>query len=113
MGAFRKTHKQGTVVLAGDLNAASGTQLDTNKGREGMEAEADRIASMRAMGLEDTFRARHPGTHVQAWTREPTGELEHVQSSRRIDHLMLTDEVAKHLATRIGIHNGYALDSDH
>ena len=26
---------------------------------------------------------------------------------------MLTDEVATHLATRIGIHNGYALDSDH
>ena len=26
---------------------------------------------------------------------------------------MLTDEVASHLATRIGIHNGYALDSDH
>ena len=26
---------------------------------------------------------------------------------------MLTDEVATHLATRIGIHNGYAIDSDH
>ena len=26
---------------------------------------------------------------------------------------MLTDDVATHLATRIGIHNGYALDSDH
>ena len=63
------------------------------------------------MGLKETFRARHPGT--QAWTREPTEELEYVQSSRRIDHIMLTDEVAKHLATRIGIPNGYALDSDH
>ena len=26
---------------------------------------------------------------------------------------MLTDEVATHLSTRIGIRNGYALDSDH
>ena len=111
MRAFMKKHKQGTSVLAGDLNAASDTQLVTNKGREGREAEAGLIESMRAMGPEDTFRAKHPGT--QAWTREPTGQLEHVQSSRRIDHIMLTDEVATHLATRTGMHNGYALDSDH
>ena len=113
---FKTTHPHASLVVAGDLNAAKSTKLDTNRPVGAMEAdkrekEAAIIDAMEGRGIRDVFRAAHPTT--RAWTREPTGELEHVQASRRIDHVLATEEISHHPATKIGIHKGYMLESDH
>ena len=75
---FRSSHPLGSVVLAGDLNAAKSSSLDTNRSGAQLgqrEKDATIITAIEGLGLHDTFRVAHPA--LQAWTREPTGELQH------------------------------------
>ena len=113
---FKTTHPHASLVIAGDLNATKSAKLDTNRpidaqGTDKREKEAAIIDAMEGRAIRDVFRAAHPTT--RAWTREPTGELEYVQASRRIDHVFASEEISHHLATKIGIHKGYMLESDH
>ena len=68
--------------------------------------EAHIIDRMSAMGVEGVFRKHHPDT--RAWTREPAGQV-----SRRLEYVMGTGELAGHPVTRVGIHSGGPLCSDH
>jgi len=111
---FRSTHPLGSVVVAGDFNAAKSSKLDTNrKDAHGDSVEKDShvLTALEGIGLCDTFRIAHPD--LQAWTREPTGDLQHVQASRRIDAVMASDELANNLAMRSGIQQDFFLRTDH
>ena len=66
------------------------------------EKDAAIITAIEGLGLHDSFRVAHPA--LQAWTREPTGELQHTQASRRIDHVFASSELSDNLSTRVGIH---------
>ena len=95
------------------MNAAKCPTLDTNREAPGniRESGADILDAITDTGLHDVFRTKHPTK--RAWTRMPTGDLAQVQAARRIDHVMATSEIAQHLATRIGIHHDFHLETDH
>ena len=108
---FKRTRNSGSVVLVGDLNAAVSGHLDTDCAEgtlryAGREREAHIIDRICAMGMEDVFREHHPDT--RAWTREQEGQI-----SRRLDYVMATGELVGHPVTRVGIHSGGPLCSDH
>lgn len=110
---YRKENTHASVIIIGDLNAAKSASKDTNRVNPEREREKDAfiIEAIEGKGIIDTFRHKHP--NLQAWTREPSGELSHIQAARRIDYIMGTQNIATHLATRTGIHEGFMLDSDH
>jgi len=112
---FKTEFPAASAIIAGDLNAAKDSWLDTNKPvhrhSKQREQEYNLLAAIEHSGVQDVFRAAHPNT--RAWTREPTGDLESRHAARLIDHILATNELAHHLTTRIGIHSGFKLDSDH
>ena len=69
------------------------------------------IDAIEGRGMVDVFRHKHP--QLKAWTREPQGDLAKTQTARLLDRFFVTAEVGEHLATRIGIHRGFPLESDH
>ena len=107
------------VIVAGDLNATSSTQLDTDAtDAETDDEEADSTiistvtdtADGDSPNLVDVFRNRHPS--LQTWTREGSGENSK-QRKRRIDMFLTDQQMAKHEHTRTGIHASTTIDSDH
>ena len=102
-------------MVIGDLNAAEDSYLDTNRPIEQADAKPEREATLlwalKGKGLHDCFRTRHP--EVRAVSRHPQGALAATQAARRIDHIFATDELARGVATRIGIHHTAPIHTDH
>ena len=104
-------------MVAGDMNAAENTHLDTNRqekeGRAVDEEEEEKdafvIKTLRTMKLVDMFRARYPRT--RATTRTGAGN----DASRLLDRIMVTAEAAANPLTEIGIFREQLLTagSDH
>ena len=110
---YRGKYPKASVVVAGDMNFARITALDTAESgqqhRVGLrDAHADQTvravghqmaADLESAGMVDVFRQLHPWT--VAVSRHPIGEQTGI--SRRLDQVWLTAELADSPATRCGI----------
>jgi len=122
---YKKQHPKASVILIGDLNCAEHAHVDSLAKGEDEEAlgktnhDADMgiklpghtlMASLRGMGLQDTFRQHHP--YIRAVTRRPKGDQ--AGDSRRLDAIWTTSELTEAITTRIGIKaEDDVLASDH
>ena len=117
---FKSKYKCAPVILAGDINAAKLTAIDTDKKREGMQLEewiekteedALVITQLEDMGLIDIIREKCPEDRIV--TRKG------VKGARRyLDKIMATHEAAMHSITAGGVMQGDILpdsagESDH
>ena len=124
MGAFRGAYPKASVVLAGDLNFASVTSLDTAEGEglqrvgvDDMHADTttkgsghQMAAEPSGLGLIDMFRQLNPWT--VAVSRHPIGDQS--GASRRLDQIWVTAELAESPVAQcaIDLHEG-SLHTDH
>ena len=92
----RARHRTGTVVLAGDLNAAEWSALDTDRQEAGMwdrENDAALITWIEGnLKVKDSFRQAHP--RERAHTRNPQGKKVLTDAKRRIDQIWVSDPAA-------------------
>ena len=109
-----RRNKWVNVIVAGDLNATSSTQLDTDeKDAEADDDEPDApiiLSATTNLGLIDVLRNRHP--NIKAWSRESSGENSD-QKKRRLDMYLTDQQIAKHAHTRTGIFRQSEIESDH
>ena len=104
-GKFRARHRTGTVVLAGDLNAAKWSALDTDRQEAGMwdrESDAALITWIEGnLKVKDSFREAHP--RERAHTRNPQGKKALTDAKRRIDQIWVSGQAAGSPHMRAGI----------
>ena len=102
---FRARHRTGTVVLAGDLNAAKWSALDTDRQEAGMwdrESDAALITWIEGnLKVKDSFREAHP--RQRAHTRNPQGKKALTDAKRRIDQIWVSGQAAGSPHMRAGI----------
>jgi hypothetical protein len=109
---FSEKYPRATVILAGDLNAAKYTDLDTDrKGPQtldAMEPDAFVIQDLEGLQFTDVYRHHHPDTQVVT-RREPH------HTNRFLDRIMATKEAATHMATAIAVYKDdiHGGNSDH
>ena len=114
---FRERHRTGTVVVAGDLNAAKWSAIDTDRLEAGMwdrEADAGLITWIEGnLKVKDTFREAHP--QERAHTRNPQGKKALTDAKRRIDQIWVSNPAASSPHMRAGIPKEprHGLGSDH
>ena len=106
MHKWRKEHKLSSTIMAGDINAAKWSALDTDRPdiahKEQTEKDASTITWIESnTPLQDIFRTKHPQT--KAVTRRPQGSKTLTEAARRIDQIWTSKEVSNHPSTRIGI----------
>jgi exonuclease III len=98
--AFREKFPRASIILAGDLNAAKFSDIDTDRQGphtvEAMEPDAAVIQDLENLGLTDVFRHSYPD--MQAVTRR-----DQHKTNRYLDRIMATKEAATHQATKIAI----------
>ena len=109
-------HRLATVIMAGDLNAANSTALDTDREvtenkwiREKDAWIIDHIKQ--TTKLYDLFREAHP--KVRAYTRIPQEGKVYLEASRRLDQIWGGINIANSPALKIGIPRENPLGSDH
>ena len=112
---FESQNPLATTVLAGDINAALSTWMDTDKHLSGAvirqgdrETDAFVIEEIEQMGLVDIFRNKFPITRAVTRTSN-------TDTNRFLDRIFATAETATHYATGIAIHKKDLIDagSDH
>ena len=116
IGKWRKQHPLSSTVLAGDLNAAKWSSIDTDRPdiehEQQLEKDAETIIWIeKNTPLRDLYREKFP--HQRGVTRTPQKGKALTDAARRLDQIWATKEIANHPATKIGIATSHDLGGDH